>query len=62
MCLEIYQLDRAKFLSAPELEWQAAEVKPELLTDIDKLLIVEKGIRGAICHAIHMYAKANKNK
>ena len=23
------------------------------------LLIVKKGIRGAICHAIHMYAKAS---
>ena len=23
------------------------------------LLIVEKGIRGGICHAIHSYAKAN---
>ena len=23
------------------------------------LLIVEKGIRGGICHAIHRYAKAN---
>ena len=24
------------------------------------LLIIEKGIRGGICHAIHQYAKANK--
>ena len=24
MCLEIYELDPAKFLSAPELAWQAA--------------------------------------
>ena len=23
------------------------------------LLMVEKGIRGGICHAIHIYAKAN---
>ena len=35
------------------------EVKLELLTDIDMLLMVEKGIRGGICHAIHQYAKAN---
>ena len=26
---------------------------------IDKLLMVERGIRGGICHAIHQYVKAN---
>ena len=30
-----------------------------LLTGVDMLLMVEKGIRGGICHAIHRYAKAN---
>ena len=52
-----------KNLSAPGLAWQAAlkktEVKLELLTDIDMLLMVEKGIRGRICNTIHQYAKAN---
>ena len=36
------------------------KVKLDLLTDIDMLLIVEKGLRGGICHCIHRYAKANK--
>ena len=62
-CIEIYERDPAHFLSAPGLAWQAclkkAGVKFELLTDIDMLLMVEKGIRGGICHAIHTYAKAN---
>ena len=31
----------------------------ELLTNIDMLLMDEKGIRGRICLAIHRYAKAN---
>ena len=34
-------------------------VKLELLTDYDMLLMVEDGLRGGICHAIHRYAKAN---
>ena len=53
ICLEIYQLDPAKFLLAPVL------VKLELLTDIDMLLMVEKGIRGGICHSINRYVKFN---
>ena len=35
------------------------KVKLNLLTDIDMLLMVEKGIRGAICHGIYRYVKAN---
>ena len=33
--------------------------KLDLLTDIDMLLTVGKGIRGGICHSIHRYAKGN---
>ena len=63
MCLKIYKLDPAKFLSGPGLAWQAAlktaKVKLNLLTDIDILLMVEKGVRGGICHSVYRYAKAN---
>ena len=63
MCLGIYELDPARLLAAPGLVWQAAlkktKVKLGLLTDIDLLLMVEKGIKIGICHAIHQYAKAN---
>ena len=34
-------------------------MKLESLTDIHMLLLVEKGIRGEICHAVHQYAKSN---
>ena len=57
MCIKVYELDPAHFLSAPGLVWQVClkktDVKLELLTDPDMLLMVEKGIRGGICHAIH---------
>ena len=58
MCIEIYELD-----PAPGLVWQASlsktKVELELLTNTDMLLMIEKGIRGGICQAIHRYAKAN---
>ena len=63
-CIEIYELDPACFLSAPALAWQAClkktGVELELLTDIDMLLMIGKGIRGQIRHAvIHQYATVN---
>ena len=63
MCIKIYEFDSAKFLSAPALEWPAvlkkSKVKLDLLTDIDLLLMVEKGRRGGIYYSISRYAKAN---
>ena len=38
------------------------KVKLDLLTDIDILLMVEKGNRGGICHSIYQYPGANNNK
>ena len=62
-CYEVYKLDPAHFLSLPGLAWQACleknNVKLELLTDYDMLLMVEERIRGGICHSIHRHAKAN---
>ena len=59
VCIEIYQLDPAHFLSAPGLAWQArlkkTGVELELLADSDMLLMVENGIRGRICHAMNEY-------
>ena len=62
-CLKIYELDPAHFLSAPGLAWQAClkykRAKLEILTDMDMLLMVEKGIKGEACHVMHRFAKAN---
>ena len=63
MCLKIYELDPAKSISPPELAWQAAleraKVELDFCTDIKMLLMVEKGVRGGICHSIYQNLKAN---
>ena len=63
MCIKVYELDPAHFLSLPGLTWQAClkktNIKLELLTDYDMLLMVEEGVRGRICNSIHRYARAN---
>ena len=62
-CIETYELGPAYFVSLPGLAWQAClkktGVELELLTDYDMLLMIEEGIRGGICHAVHRHAKAN---
>ena len=56
-------LHPVRFISAPGLAWQAAlkktGIKLELLTDVDMLLMVEKGIKGETHRVIRRYAKAN---
>ena len=56
MCLEIHELDPAHFISASGLSLEVAlnenKLKLDLLTDIDMLIMVEKGIRGGICLSI----------
>ena len=62
-CIKTYELDPAHFISLPGLAWQTClkktGVELELLTDYDMLLMIEEGIRGGICHAVHRYARAN---
>ena len=63
MCIKVYELDPAHFLTAPGLAWEAClkktYVKLELLTNFDMLLMVEEGVGGEMCHAVYRYAKAN---
>ena len=63
VCFKIHELDPACFLTTPGLGWQVGlkntKVKLDLLTNIDMLLMVDKGIGGGICHSIYRYAKAN---
>ena len=62
-CLKHYKLDPAHFYTSPGLAWKAClkctEIKLELLTHPDMLLMFEEGIRGAITQAVRKYALAN---
>ena len=57
VCIKVYELDPAHFLSAPALAWQAflkkTGVNLELLSDFDMLLMIEERIRGGICHVTY---------
>ena len=55
--LKFIDWNPARFLTGPGLAGQASlkktKIKLDLLTNIDMLLMAEKGIRGGICHANH---------
>ena len=63
VCIKNYNLDPAHYYTAPGLAWDAAlkvtKVKLELLSDIDMLLMVEKGTRGSISMISNRYRKSN---
>ena len=62
-CIEIYGLDSSCFYSAPGLAWQAClkktDVKLELLTNYQMLLMIEEEIREGMSQSVHRYANAN---
>ena len=63
MCLEILELDPAKFLPACKLACKTVskkvKVKSDFLPDTDTIRIVDKSARGGICHSIYQDAKVN---
>ena len=63
VCLKNYGLDPVYYYTAPGLAWDAClkmtGVNLELLSDVDKLLMIEKGIRGGISIISNRYGKAN---
>ena len=62
-CLKFYGLDPCHYFSSPGLSWDAmlkmTGVKLEKISDIDKYLFIEKGLRGGISYIAKRYAKAN---
>ena len=63
ICLKNYGLDPVYYYTAPGLAWDAClkmtKINLELLSDVDKLLMIEKGIRGGISIISNRYGKAN---
>ena len=63
ICITNYNLDPAHYYTAPGLAWDAAlkvtKVELELLSDMDMLLMVKKGIRGGVSMISNRYGKSN---
>ena len=63
VCFDTYELDPAHFLYAPGLAWQAclkkSNVELELISDVDMLLMIEKGIPGGITQAVCRHFQSN---
>ena len=63
MCLKFYGLDSCHYFISPGLSWDAmlkmTDVKLEKISDIDKYLFIEKGLRGGISYTAKRYTKAN---
>ena len=59
MYLRTFEICVFKYTNfVPSLALKEIKVKLDLLTDIGMLLMVEKCIRGGICHSIYPYPKA----
>ena len=62
-CLKYFGLDPCHYFSAPGLSWDAmlkmTNIELEKISDIDKYLFIEKGLRGGISYIAKRYAKAN---
>ena len=62
-CLKYYGLDPCHYFSSPGLSWDAmlkmTGIELEKISDIDKYLFIEKGLRGGISYIAKRYAKAN---
>ena len=63
ICLKIYELDPSYFVSTPGFAFEAmlkcTKAKLELMTDINMVLMTEKGIRGGLTQVVKKHSIAN---
>lgn len=61
--IKLYELDPAHYYTTPGYSWDCmlkyTKVNIELITDIDKLLFVERSMRGGISQCSNRYSEAN---
>ena len=61
--MKIYRLDPCHYFSTPGLSWDTmlkmTSLKLKKISDIDKYLFIEKGLRGGLSYITKRYAKAN---
>ena len=64
-CLKYYDLDPCHYFSAPGLSWDAmlkmTKVELEKISDPDKYMFFEQGMRGGVSYINKRYSKASKN-
>ena len=64
--LKYYNLDPCHYLSAPGLSWDAmlkmTRIKLEKISDPDKYMFFEQGMRGGVSYINKRYSEASKNK
>ena len=62
-CLNFYGLDPYHYFSSPGVSWDAmvkmTGVKFQKISDIDKYLLIEKGLRTGISYIAKVYEKSN---
>lgn len=62
-CIKMYEVDPAHYYTLPGYSWDCmlkkTQVQIELFTDIDKMMFVERGIRGGISQCSKRHSVAN---